>query len=44
MHSGIANTFHSIEFYPNQANFTIFSSQNFEIDGNDGFEYYSFGQ
>ena len=44
MHSGMANTFHSIQFYPTQTEFTINSSQNFEIGGSDEFEYYSFGQ
>ena len=43
MHSNKADTFHSIQFYPNQTNFTIFSSQNFGIGGDDGFEFYSFG-
>lgn len=44
MHSNTANTFHSIQFYPSQTDFTIFSSQNFEMGGSDGFEFYSFGQ
>ena len=44
MHSGTANTFHSIQFYPTQTEFIVNSSQNFEINGSDGFEYYSFGQ